>query len=216
MSSQNRVQSSEHRVQGIFSALCTLITVLSLSACGFHPLYGKKETGSVSQLTAGVRIDPIPGRDGQLFKIALEDRLNPGGVVPGNAAYRLHVTFTNSESAIGVSRDGTVSRYNVYVTSTYALYRVADGKAITSGSLSHVGSYNNLINSYFSTYVSEEDAVKRGITELSELYRQRLAAYLDAGAPEQKIKEPVDEDLVNPWQPQPWQSNAPTAPQQRF
>ena len=122
------------------------------------------------------------------MKAALEDRLNPEGAVPPNPAYRLSLTFTNSTVPIGVARDGTVSRYNVYLTSHYTLYRNADDKAITAGDLSYVNSYNNLTNQYFSTYVSEQDALKRNVTELAELYRQRLTAYLDAGAPEEDPK----------------------------
>jgi len=122
----------------------------------------------------------MPGRTGQQLKADLEDRLNPSGAVPATPAYRLNVTFNSSVTPIGVARDGTVSRYNIYLTSKYVLYRNSDGKKITSGEVDYVDSYNNLTNAYFSTYISQEDATSRGITELSELYKQRLAAYLKA------------------------------------
>ena len=51
-----------------------------LAACGFEPMHAKKATNQ--QLFAGVRVDPIADREGQILRAKLEDRLNPGGVVP--------------------------------------------------------------------------------------------------------------------------------------
>ncbi len=155
-----------------------LLIPLTLAGCGFQPLYGKHQPTSSPGMLAGVKVDTISGRMGQRFKADLEDRLNPSGAVPANPAYRLSATLTNASSPIGVARDGTISRYNVYLESTYVLTRISDGKQITKGSLRHVSSFSNLANEYFSTFVSEEDAIKRGVTELSEMYRQRLATYL--------------------------------------
>lgn len=147
-------------------------------ACGFHPLYAKKsdDSTSASQLLAGVKIDPVGGRMGQQFRENLEDALNPGKSISSVVPYRLSVTLTDNATAIDVDPNGLVARYNVYITSHYVLYD-ASGKQLTSGDLSHVSSYNNLTNEYFSTYVSEQDALTRGIVELSEMYRQRLGAY---------------------------------------
>lgn len=195
-----------------------LVVALFLSGCGFHSLYGTRaDAPEGSKVMAGVKVDNIPnGRMGQQLKADLEDGLNPQGAVPPNPAYRLAVTLKDSTAAIGVARDGTVSRYNVYLYSEYALYRTSDGKEITAGNLRHVSSYNNITNAYFSTFVSQEDAVKRGIDELAQLYRQRLGAYFDEGAPEQAITPPGSENAnpipINPWQANPWQTN-PNAPQ---
>jgi len=189
MSWLSRMRNAECGMRKI--TVCTLhfcISALLLTACGFQPLYGKKTDDAKSKLMAGIKIDSIAGRSGQQFKIALEDRLNPPGGVH-NPTYRLNVTLVSNETAIGVARDNTVSRYNMYLTSHYTLYRIADNKAVTSGDLTYVNSYNNLANAYFSTYTAQGDATSRGLVELSELYRQRLSAYLDAGALEQDIKE---------------------------
>jgi LPS-assembly lipoprotein len=165
--------------------IAALLLLLPLAACGFSPMYGKKNSGS-SQLNAGVQIDPIAGREGQLLRIALEDGLNPGGVVPHKPAYRLATTLQKTAVAIGVDRDGTVSRYNLYLDSYYRLYRNSDNLVVTTGKIRRVSSYNNLTGAYFSTFVSENDAIKQGIREMGEEYRQRLAIYLsdpNAGTP---------------------------------
>jgi LPS-assembly lipoprotein len=178
-----------------------LLGVLLLTGCGFKPLYGaRSQNTQTAALLDGVKIDYVSvskERMGQQLKIILEDRLNPGGAVPANPKYRLKVDLKETISAIGVAQDGTVSRYNLYLNSAYTLYRIADGQQMTSGSISNVSSYNNVTNAYFSTYISKEDAIKRGITELSEMYRARLSAYLaqNGGNP------PVEGDVVKPEAP---------------
>ncbi len=184
-----------------FRILLAALAPLLLAGCGFQPLYAQKPAGDVSKIFAGVKIDSIPGRDGQQMKAALEDKLNPGGAIPTNPAYRLSVTLKTSVVPIGVARDGTISRYNAYLTSHYTLYRNADSKAITAGDLSYVNSYNNLTNEYYSTYVSEQDAYKRNIVEMAELYRDRLTAYLDAGAPDENPKVTTDTHGPVPYTP---------------
>lgn len=154
------------------------------SGCGFQPLYGKREAAENNPLLAGVRIESVSAQNArmaQMLRINLEDRLNPGGIVPANAPYRLEVSLGYNEAAIGTARDGTVSRYNVYLNSNYSLYRIADGKKIASGSLYNVSGYNNITNQYYATYVAGEDAVRRGIVELAALYRHRLGSYLTVG-----------------------------------
>lgn len=179
-------------------AWMTLLALPLLAAgCGFQPVYGNKAhvqqkqavQEDQSQVFAGVTIDPLQGRIGNQLQIELEDRLNPEGRIPPDPAYRLVAHLDIREVPIGVARDATVSRFNLYLDSHYTLYRRADGKAVTRGRLRHVGSYNNAANAYFSTYISREDGITRGVTELAELYRVRLASYLHAGAPVQQIKK---------------------------
>ncbi len=167
--------------------LAIVLLPLLLAACGFEPLYGQKDASSNSKLKAGVKIDPIGGKLGLTFKSKLEDTLNPSGGMPATPSYRLVVKLEHLAVPISVARDGTVSRYNVTFSSEYVLYRTADDKPVTSGQIGYLTSYNNLTNVYFSTYVSEQDALKRGTIALAELYRARLATYLDEGAPQAEV-----------------------------
>ncbi len=191
---------------GMTLAWCLLISVLCLPAagCGFKPLYSKSANdGAAKTLLAGISIDEVASTDrrmGQQLKAELEDRLNPGGAVPPHPAFRLKLGLTQSVSAIGVAPDGTISRYNIYLNSSFTLYRNSDGKQITSGAVSDVGSYNNVSNAYFSTYVSQEDAVKRGIIELAELYRGRLAAYLSQNGGNPPVQAAPATTVVPPLQ----------------
>lgn len=186
------------RVTSHQSPVTVILLAGLLSACGFQPLYGSKE--GFKERLASVYIDPIPERMGQVLKTKLEDKLNPRGLSE-NPDYRLIVTLTSTASAMGVGRDGTISRYNVNLTSSYQLLNAHDNSLVTSGDLRHTSSYNNVSNAYFSTFVSEQDAIKRGVAELAELYRQRLAAYLAHPTTKPIVKDPKAspkslEDLV--------------------
>ena len=137
-------------------------------------MYGAKNQ---APLAVGIKIVAPNDKMGQQFQQDLEDRLNPGGVTPAKPAYQLTVDLISAPTAIGVARDGTVSRYNVILQSNYTLTNLAD-ETERRGTVRHVSSYNNPANQFFSTYISEQDAISRGITELAELYRQRLGALL--------------------------------------
>jgi LPS-assembly lipoprotein len=147
---------------------------LLLTACGFSPMYAQKNQ---APLSVGVLIEASKDEMGQQFQQNLEDQLN-SGVAPANPAYKLVVSLGSAAGGMGVARDGTVSRYNVTLTSVYTLIRLADKKVIQQDTINHVSSFNNPANQYFSTYISQKDAQRRGIMELSELYRQRIGALL--------------------------------------
>jgi LPS-assembly lipoprotein len=194
-------QRSEVRGQGIeflrTIAYC-LIPIAFLSACTFQPVYGTSSAISANApLMAGVKISAtdggsvassanltttIPTKVSRDFKENLEDLLNP--ITRGKGAeYSLDVSISQSTSSIGISRDGTASRYNLNIYSSYKLTRLSDNKLIDTGTISNTTSYNNPSNQYFSTYISEQDARKRGVLELAALYRQRLSVLTENSTP---------------------------------
>ncbi|MGE0754005.1 MAG: hypothetical protein AB7L92_02465 [Alphaproteobacteria bacterium] len=152
-------------------------------------MYSARPSGAPSPVEAGVLVEKLTGSKAkhQLW-IALEDKLNPKGKVPSDPKYHLYVTLASDVTAIGIAIDGTVSRYNVTLTSSYVLKDRITGEPVTSGNLRHVGSYNNRTNEYFSTYVSSEDALERGVSALSETYRQRLAPFLNGQRPPARVE----------------------------
>jgi hypothetical protein len=175
-----RVQSSGFGVQKYrWLAVCGLCFLAS--ACGFEPMYGAKNSApSAAKPLAGVQVETAAQErfQRQQLQIQLEDKLNPSGAAVTQPAFRLFADVVVTTAGLGVSRDGTVTRYNVVLTSKYQLYRSGETKPVASGTLRHVSSYNNLPNQYYSAYVSEQDAIRRGIAELAELYHQRLSSIL--------------------------------------
>lgn len=179
-----------------------LLLCLAVSACGFQPVYGDKTAlPSNSPLISGVIISASDGGvitsvlssktegvNNSSYKIArqfsqnLEDLIYPSvkGISP---TYRLEVTLSQATTGIGISRDGTASRYNLTISSGYKLTRISDNKLVDAGGISNVTSYNNPSNQYFSTYISEQDARKRGTEELAKRYLQRLTAITEKSQP---------------------------------
>ncbi len=172
LSSKNRFfRSSGHLVIG-------LSFLVLLSACGFQSMYGT-QSSSAEALNSGFIIEAPTTPIGRQLKEALEDKMNVNNNDAATAKYRLVAGITATNSGVGVARDGTASRYNITLDSLYQLIRISDKKLIFSGNIRHLASYNNQTNNYFSTFISERDATNRGINELGEMYRQRIAALLN-------------------------------------
>jgi hypothetical protein len=190
--------------------LHSALILLLLASCGFRPVYDKSQPASGNSITnTGVRVIAVAtGTTSTLptssdssfdnsaaasmarqFTNSLEDMMNSGG----NPAYEINVFISYNNIGVGVARDGTASRYNLVINSSYKLIRLSDGKEVDNGSLSNVISYNNPNNQYFSTYISEQDVRKRGVKELAELYRHRLLSFKEkdqpAVAPKAELKE---------------------------
>ena len=187
-----------------------LTSMLILSACGFEPLHGQayRETltvdlSSVRVNVAGSSIAPtsksvLPRRYAELLKAQIEDKANPRNV-PSEKRYMLDISFTENDLALFVNPDGTASRGDLNYASTYSLKRLSDGKIVASGSILRISSYNSSPTADFASYVSIEDARKRGINELAEDYTLRLATLLptlnmpDGTALEPTPKAPIPE-----------------------
>lgn len=154
-----------------------LVLALSLTACGFEPVYAKR--GGESPALASVKVDAAPADPlyrypAQVYTNALEDHLRSSGT----PAYTLRSIINIQEAAIAISRDGTVSRYNILAEADLTLTRLSDGAIVYRGKSKRSGSYNNLVNAFYSTYASKDDAIKRTVLELAEDTRLKLAAYL--------------------------------------
>lgn len=173
--SSNRMCRSVEMQKKISAFLCICISAVLLSACGFTPMYGAKNQEA---LNVGIIIDAPHDEMGQQLQQNLEDQLNPPGGVPAKPMYLLSASLDTAVGSIGVGRDGTVSRYNVTLISNYKLVRISDSTIVHQGQVRQVSSFNNQTNQYFSTYISQKDSIRRGIIELTELYRQRITTLL--------------------------------------
>ena len=187
-----------HLLRGLVSngwrsrnALCLCgVALLFLSACGFQPVYGKKATQQAASFPDVEVVFNSRIKEDRDFQFALQTRLNPDGR-EASPLYRLEPQLIISEAAIDVARDGTVSRYNLSLDSAYVLYRIRDNAVMAKGSIRQVSSYSNIVGAYYSTYIAKEDAIKRGLVELAEMYRQRLTPLLSAPDPQPLKEEPA-------------------------
>ncbi len=161
-----------------------LPAVMMLSGCGFEPVYGTHEanTSHAAVVIPDIIVEAKPAditrkRLAQLYKAKLETVLNPSGDIPPSAPYQLTNIISETESAMAVSKDGTISRYNVVLQANLTLTRTSDNKVVYNGIVQRIGSYDNVLNAYYSTYISGQDAINRAAVELAEDVKSRMIAF---------------------------------------
>jgi LPS-assembly lipoprotein len=143
-----------------------------LSACGFEPVYGNR----LSDTTLGnMIVEPIAGREGQIFKIALEDSLNPESAAVLNAPYALRVSLKRDVIPAVIADDASIRRYNVLMTADFAVIDRATSKPVYQGNARRFGSYSRSKEDY-STFVADEDISKRTLEALAQDIAQRISA----------------------------------------
>lgn len=123
---------------------------------------------------ASVQIAVDNSRLGQLLKAEIQSGVNPD-YQRAEKRYTLTIALTEQNLYLFINPDGTAGRGDIRFNSTYTLVRNVDGKTIKSGRLNRVASYNISESADYATYVSQEDARKRGIVELANDYKLRVA-----------------------------------------
>ena len=164
------------------SAVCMLFL---LAACGFEPLYAKKQNSnlwyfsgkfdnSISEEMAQISIEPIADRFGQQVRNQLLDLVTPLGA-PKKPKYRLYVTPRDKQiTQQALRKDITATRERVRYAVQYRLE--AGGKKLLSGNSVSFVSYDILANPYSTTMAQkkgDEDAAKIIANDIA----LRLGAY---------------------------------------
>jgi LPS-assembly lipoprotein len=153
------------------------VSLLTVSACGFTPLYGVNNGAAPpGQSLASIYVEPIPERVGYELRNDLLDLLNASTRDAG-AAYRLKLVITEErlESAT-LQRDATITRYNYHLTAHYDLFARDGTAAVKSGNVSTLTAYN-VASSPYATVVAERDASDRAANDIAERIRTELAVY---------------------------------------
>lgn len=153
--------------------LLIIACLLSLTACGFQPVYSREYRAEQEFDLSAIRVEVNNTRLGQLLKAEIERGINPDHEI-AEKLYTLKINITQRDVYLFVNPDGTSSRGDIDYRSSYVLRRVIDGKVVKTGWLKRVSSYNLTLNADYASYVSEQDARKRGIVELAQDYRLRM------------------------------------------
>lgn len=167
------------------TALAAFLLALTLLGCGFRPLHQPQPDSLSEGLSgspapavdrlAGVRVDPLPDRQGQQFHNLLIDRLNPLGQ-PSAPAYRLQVDLNQFIEKLALRRDETATRANLILRSSFTLRAAGDDSVLYSGRAVSINSYN-ILDQQYPTDVARADALERGLRELSDDITLRLSIY---------------------------------------
>lgn len=139
----------------VVSALA--FAVFGLGACGFEPLHKQGSASSGSAL-AGVEIDRVPDRSGQLLRNELLNLMAPRGAASVQP-WELKVTLSESISEVLLEETAFATRADVTVTASATLVRKSDNEVIGVASSKAVGSYNILsATQEYANVVGERDA----------------------------------------------------------
>jgi len=153
------------------------IVGLQLSACGFTPLYGKAANDpAIAAELNRVHIDNIPDREGQYLRNALIDRFYSDGR-PDNSIYRLNIApVLESLTDLDITKSSDATRAQLRLTSRMVLFERATGKVLLERNLNSITSYN-ILQSQFTTRVSEDNARLNALDDLARQIEQQLALY---------------------------------------
>lgn len=159
-----------------------MVLTLSISACGFRPLYAPPtENAGIQGVYAfdalkRVVISNIPDREGQYLRNALVRLLHPNGR-RGEAQYILKITLSEGIASLAVQRSAEATRANLTVTGNFSLMPVIAADQVHSGIVASTSGYN-IFQSEFQTLMAEKGARERALDDLAQQIRIRLAAHL--------------------------------------
>jgi len=162
----------------ILARLLLGAALLAPAGCGFHPLYAEpssKTEVAVDDRLAAVQILPLRDRTGQQMHNFLRDRLNPSGQ-PLHPSYLLEVRLREWRQNLGIRLDETATRANLMVIASFVLRAAGSGAVLYKSDARSTNSFN-ILTSQFATDVAENDARKRGLREVADSIRTRLAIY---------------------------------------
>jgi len=154
------------------------VACLTLSACGFKPLYGVDSAShrpSTAKEFAAIDIPTLRDRLGQQMRNMLIDSLHPGGAA-AEFRYRLNVSLKEIDLNIGLQENATATRGQVRLTAQYWLVDTESGKTLQHETIRTSTGYNILADQ-FSSILSTDDARQKGLQQVADDITQRLALY---------------------------------------
>ena len=170
------------RSSALFAVLIAGLMPLALSGCGFQPLYGGTTAGGqrLSEVMAGVEINPIPGRVGQKLRNELIFA-NTGGSRAAASRYRLEIAIKESvtDQLVQITGDATGQVYQL--DATFQLIDSASGKVLLQGKAISRAPYNRF-QEIFANVRARYDAENRAARTMSESIKTQVAAFLTNAA----------------------------------
>lgn len=153
-----------------------IFVAVTLSACGFHPLYATNDASSGARAVfANIYVEPIAHeRVGYDLRNRLIDLLH-APARPQNAAYSLNVRVTETREGVALQNDATITRYDLAFTAKYEL-KDANQKTVTNGEETTLESFD-VAQSPYASLTGQEQAEKRAAEDMAEHIRIDLSVH---------------------------------------
>jgi LPS-assembly lipoprotein len=162
---------SRRAVRAFVVAVCAAFT---LAACTVQPLYGPTPTGeAVTTALDRISIDPVDTRIAQEVRNRLLFVLGDGQRAA--PAYRMKLTVTAAESALGVTPIETAPTYSITVSATYEVRSLETDDIVLRGTSRGSASFDRITQVYANTR-AKLDAENRAAVQTATDIRIRLAA----------------------------------------
>ncbi|MBF0888418.1 MULTISPECIES: hypothetical protein [Gluconobacter] len=155
-----------------------LTACLLLGGCGFSPLYGKLTPKTdMSEELAQVYVDNIPGRYGQLLRLALQKNLAGAGPEDPHK-YMLKVYSSMNEEAVDIHQDNTSGRTRSTGSAHWVLITVEQNpRMLAQGDATTLDGFNTSFEQYFAQTLNDETLQARVSDTLAQTVTQQLAIW---------------------------------------
>lgn len=159
-----------------------LLSLITLSACGFSPVYGDYSQSSSkiesSSALNQIRITPMTDREGQFLRNALLDRFYQGGY-PSTPLYELTMgALAEQETDFDITVESEATRRQLKISTTLNLIDLKTKKRVFNRPIYALSSYN-ILESEFATRVSEESAREAILNDLARQIEQQITLFLN-------------------------------------
>lgn len=161
-----------------------LLSLFALSACGFTPIYGDQSTPQTQEGSSlkpqfqfnHIAIAIIPNREGQFLRNALIDRFYTKGA-PSNPTYELRMSYIREKIYdFDITLESEATRRQLQLSTTLTLIDTATKKTILSRSLTAIAA-NNVLESEFSTLVTEQYARENALNDLARQAERQISLH---------------------------------------
>lgn len=179
--------------------LAVSLGLLLLSGCGFRPLYGDSALAGQAGPEGyfrHVEIAPIKEREGQMLRNNLIDDMYSHGR-PAYPEYELQVTrLAERRTGLGIRKDAVATRAQMSVTAQFSMVHLPTGKTLFSRSAQSINSYN-ILDSQFTTQVTQADARDRALRDLSHQITRDVALYFQRNPDGPVVERSAEDDVQN-------------------
>ena len=155
-----------------------LISILFLTACGFHPVYGVNKYTPVGAETKfqQISIGNIPDREGQYLRNALIDRLYRDGRAT-SPEYTLSLTpLRETQRDLDITIDSDTTRAQLRIETTMRLIDTKTKEVLINRALNSTASYN-VLGSEFTNRVSEQSTRENILDDLARQTEMQISLY---------------------------------------
>lgn len=162
--------SLNHKKIGIFA-------FLTLSGCGFSPLYGGPQGGQASAALENVQVQTIPDRAGQVLHQALQEDFYRDGQ-PVQTLYLLSVNYSINPIGEGLQEDSSTTRIRFDAVAHWRLSPIGQpSQTLISGDARAMNALNIIDQQYFSAVLETQTIDEQLADQISAQITAQLMSW---------------------------------------